>query len=414
MVEKTSGPLTKLSREAKMRKAVLFLYGNRPEPLPIHMLHLLGGTDKYRASILYYDRVNSPVSIPLSGLLDPKQCSVVTWPVGKHLFSKIINRCIVLARFIKTIRALNPDVIHAWNLEMLLVARIAAGRSKHAKVVFSLQDTTEWMLSPLAKAVQRWAYRGADLIFVTSQGFEFLFLRRFHLIRDEQKVVFVPNVPPAAQFTRFKPRTPGTVLTVGYIGLFRGVEGIRTLVEAVRLARDEGANIRALFAGTGIERDLVVRLAKENSFLDYHGPYRHDQDILDIYGKVDLLYAIYGQSYDKKIHLAYRLCEAVNCRLPIIVAKGTHMSKVVGTHNIGISIELGNVEGLARELTEFYRSPEKRICIALNCEKARPQFVFEYYQERILEAYGSLWTGTAQHVTSAPNDVLPANSIVRE
>jgi len=373
-----------------MRRKVLFLYGNRPQPLPIHMMHLLNSTDEYQAELLYFNREDSSVCLPLSGLLDQEQCSRVTWTVGNHLISKIVNRCIVLGLFVKRIRSRTPDVIHAWNFDMLLAARIAASTLRHAKVVFTLQDTTEWMLSPIARAVQRWAYRGVDLIFVTSQGFEARFLRRFHLIADEQEVVFVPNVPPAQQFARFKPRKPGTEVTVGWIGLFRGKKGIRTLFEAVQLARDRGADVRLLCAGKGPECDLVERLAEGNTFVDYLGPYRHDQEILDLYGKVDILYAIYDQSYDKKIHLAYRLCEAVNCRLPIIVAKGTHMSEVVETQGIGVSVELGDVEGLAQALAMFHQSYAKRMEIAVNCEKARPQFVFEFHQERISEAYEGL------------------------
>lgn len=375
-----------------MRKKVLFLFQHQPVPLPVHMMHLLSSTGKYQVTLLYYHRINSLVGLPLSGLLDPEQCLAVTVPAGNHLFSKIVNRCLAFTLFVKIIRALKPDVIHTWNLEMLLAARIAARSLKHTKVVLTLQDTTEWMLSPIFKVVQRWAYRGADLVFVTSQGFETHFLRRFHLIPDDQEVVFVPNVPPSTQFARFEPRTSGNALTVGYIGNFRGEEGLRTLVEAAKLARAGGANIQVLFAGTGIARGLVEKLAQENAFVDYLGPYRHDNQILDIYGKVDLIYAVYDQSYDKKIHLAYRLCEAVNCRLPIIVAKGTHMAEVVERHGIGVSVEVGDVEGLARELEMLYQSREKRIQIALNCEKARPQFVFEYYQEQICRAYEGLWS----------------------
>jgi succinoglycan biosynthesis protein ExoL len=389
-----------------VRKKVLFLYGNRPEPLPIHMMRMLNSTHEYRVELLYFNRKDSSVSLPLSGLLDQEQCSRVTWPAGNHLISKIVNRCIVLGLFVKRIRAKTPDVIHAWNFDMLLAARIAASTLRHTKVVFTLQDTTEWMLSPIAKAVQRWAYRGVDLVFVTSQGFETRFLRRFHLIADEQEVVFVPNVPPAEQFAHFEPRELGAGVTVGYIGLFRGKEGITTLFEATRLARDRGAHVRLLFAGKGPECDLVERLAGGNTFVDYLGPYRHDQEILDLYGKVDILYAVYDQSYDKKIHLAYRLCEAVNCRLPIIVAKGTHMSDVVERHGIGVSVELRDVEDLAQALAMFFQSHANRMQIAANCEKVRPQFAFGFYQERISEAYEGLWNNALLPVTQVSANPL--------
>jgi glycosyltransferase involved in cell wall biosynthesis len=392
-----------------MKKKVLFLYGNRPEPLPVHMMHLLDGMDVYQTELLYFNRKNSPISLPLSGLLDQEQCSRVTWSVGDRPITKLVNRCIVLGLFIRKIRAKAPDVIHAWNFDMLVAARIAAITMKDTKVVHTLQDTRVWMLSPIVKALQRWAYRGTDQIFVTSQGFETHFLRRFGLIDDEQEVVFVPNVPPAHQFADFEPRSNGMRLTVGYIGLFRGREGIDMLYQAARLARKRGAEVHLLFAGKGRERGLVESLAEENGFIDYLGPYRHDQDIQDIYRNVDALYAIYDRSYDKKIHLAYRLCEAVNCRLPIIVAEGTHMSDVVETYDIGVSIDLGDIKELAQALVRLSQSNTHRKRIAGNCEKVRPQFVFEFYQKRIKEAYEGLWIAP-QPVHSRDNDRQVAHS----
>lgn len=381
-------------------KKVLFLYGNRPEPLPIHIMQLLGNTGKYRVELLYWDRGDSPVSLPPSGLLAQMQSSAIVWPVGNNIGSKLVNRGIVLSKFVRSIKAIQPDIIHAWNFDMLLAARVAALLSGPVDVVFTLQDTTAWMTSPRSRFLQRWAYRVADLIFVTSHGFETHFLRRFHLVTDEQQIVFVPNAPPAQQFTAFEPRRPGNVLTIGCIGLLRGSEGIGMLVRAATMARKMGANVRVLFAGMGPERELVERFAAQNPFVDYLGPYQYEQ-IHELYRAVDCLYAIYERSYDKQIHLAYRLCEAVNCRLPTIVAQGTHMSDIVEAYGIGVSVELGDVEGLANELVELWRSHAKRARIAMNCEGARPQFTFETYQSRILEAYGQLWHGARNHTALA-------------
>lgn len=378
-----------------MKRKILFLYGNRPAPLAIHMLQFLNANNGYEAELLYYDRKNSPVSLPRSGLLNEVQCSSVAWPVGKNFIVKGINRCLVLGLLVKKIRAIKPDVIHAFNLDMLFAARLAACLLGNTKVAYSLQDTTEWMLHPIAKAVQRWAYRGADLIFVTSQDFETRFLRQFKLIPNEKKVVFVPNVPLAAHFANFTPETHGSALVIGYVGLLRGKKGITCLIEAAELAGKNGADIHVLFAGKGSEREFVEKLAQQYSFVEYLGTYRHDKDIIDIYKKVDILYGVYDRTYDKRIHMACRFCEAVNCRLPIIVAKGSHMADIVETHGIGVSVEFGDVEGLAGELVELYQSRQKINAIAANCEKIRPEYVFEAYQGKILNVYNGLWGKTS-------------------
>ena len=136
--------------------------------------------------------------------------------------------------------------------------------------------------------------------------------------------------------------------------------------------------------------DFVKDASKACSFVDYLGPYRHDEEIREIYGKVDLLYGVYDQSYDKQIHLAYRFCEAVNCRMPIIVAEGTHMCEEAGRYGVGVSVGLGDVKDLTEKLAKLCRSKERRSEIARNCEEARSEFVFEHFEERICRAYADL------------------------
>lgn len=371
-------------------KKVLFLYGNRPEPLPIHMMETLGRRGGYDVKLLYYERGASRVSLPMSGLVDQETASAIAWPVGANVISKAVNRSIVLMKFVKKIRAINPDVIHAWNFDMLLAARVATLGRKGNKVVFSLQDTTQWMVAMKFRNIQRWAYRGTNLLFVTSQGFEDQFLRKFCLIGDKDPVVFVPNVPLDGQFRDFVPRTASESLTIGYIGLLRGEEGLRGLVDAASKAREEGVDVRVLFAGKGPLEDYVKDAAERYAFVDFLGPYRHDQEIREIYGKVDLLYGVYDRSYDKQIHLAYRFCEAVNCRMPIIVAEGTHMGEEVQRYGVGLCVPLGDVGRLAEELAKLCKSKERRAEIARNCEKARREFVFEHYEEWICRAYADL------------------------
>jgi glycosyltransferase involved in cell wall biosynthesis len=297
----------------------------------------------------------------------------------------------VLAKFVRKIRRADPDVIHAWNFDMLLAARVAAVGRRKLKIVFSLQDTTPWMVRPHLMSVQRWVYRGTDLFFVTSQGFERLFLRKFGLISEKKPVVFVPNVPLERQFRDFIPRDADESLVVGYVGLLRAEEGLRALVDAAAEAQGAGVDVRVLFAGKGLLEEVVGEAASRFSFVEYLGPYRHDDDIREIYQKVDLLYGVYDRSYDKEIHLAYRFCEAVNCRKPIIVAEGTHMCAETQRYGVGLCVPLGDVVRLAEELVTLYKSRERRVEIAENCEMARREFVFEHYEERICHAYQELW-----------------------
>lgn len=373
-----------------MRRVTL-VYGNRPEPLAANVMRCLRDTGNYEVDLLYYERLASSVSLPLPTEFEGIRSSSVARPVGNGTLGKVMNRAVVLAKLARRIKAAKPHVVHAWNFDMLLAARAGTVGMREARIVFTLQDTTGWMVSPLWRPIQRWAYAGADVVFVTSQGFEHEFLRKFQLIESGKRVEFVPNVPTAQEFANFKPRSVGPELNVGCIGLLRGREGLETLVEATRFARDRGAKVSLLFAGKGPEQSFVERMAQQYPFVAFLGPYSHDRDIRDIYARVDVLYAIYDRSYDKRIHLAYRLCEAINCGLPIIVARDTHMEEVVRAYDVGVAAEIGNVEELTARLVELWSSSDMRRRFTENCEKARPEFVFEKYEGAIREAYDRLW-----------------------
>ncbi len=374
-----------------MQGKVVFLYGNSPEPLPILMMESLRG-EGVDVQLIYYDRGDATVSLPMSGLIRPDQAMGIRWPVGEGLLQKAWNRLTVLCLFARKIRKLRPDVVQAWNFDMLIAGIFGCLGRKSSKLVFSLQDTSPWMVTAWGKILQRWAYKRVNLIFVTSQGFHHAFLTRFHLVDENQAVVFLPNVPRAETFRDFVPNQVTRSLTVGHIGLLRGEEGMKTLLGGVEKARESGADVRILFAGKGPAECLAKEAAATHDFVEYRGPYRHNEEILSLYASVDALYGIYDRSYDKEIHLAYRFCEAVNCRIPIIVAAGTHMAAEVERLGVGVAVPLGDANALARELTRLCE-PEVRMSIAARCEEAREQFTFEFFEAAMSEAYQGLLKG---------------------
>lgn len=373
-----------------MKKKVLFLYGNRPESLPVNMICLLNDSGQYQTDLLYLERNQVNFNIPLSSRLDKAYCHTIRWYIGANKISKLINRIIIIFLFSRKVKKIDPEIIHAWNLDMLIIAWLAAVTArKKIKIIYSLQDTTEYMLKGLMVTLQKKIYRKVDYFFVTSQQFESHFLRKFKLISPQQKVVFVPNVPLAAQYNDFVPRQVGFGLTIGYFGFFRGRKALDVLIQTVQRLRNDGKEVQVHFAGIGKEVSYVETLALENDFVRFSGPFQ-PEDIGRLYSQVDIIYAVYDESYDKKIHLAYRLCESINCGLPIIVAKETYMSHIVEKYDVGISVTFGHVEELYKKLSEFAEQESRRLEITANCTRAVQDFVFEKYHDRILAAYQEL------------------------
>jgi glycosyltransferase involved in cell wall biosynthesis len=365
---------------------ILFLFANRPLSLQVNMIRLLESTGLYQVCLVYMNRVGSSVNMPKSGFLSNDPWYAVSWPDGKLLPSKIINRVVMTMLFVRKILQIKPDVIHAWNLEMLITARLAKHFLPRTRIIFTLQDTTEWMLRPLVQRVQRWAYKDIDILMVTSPGFESQFLRRFSLIPSSREVVFIPNAPLQRTFKGFQCRAPTNELVVGYIGAFKGGVGITSLVQAACIARESGANVKVLFAGIGLDRPLVEAYSEQFDFVTYLGPYRHEQ-ISDIYRRVDVLYGVYNQTFDKQIHMPYRLSEGICFGLPLIVAEKTLVSEIVEDAGIGLSVRLGDTQQLADALIHLCRHPENRSRMRENCALVRKRHTFESYTDSILTVY---------------------------
>lgn len=365
-----------------MSKKILFLFANRPFPLQINFMKLLerkGGD----CSILYMNRKGSLHNVPLSKELRSDQCYSVTWRIGSNIFSKIFNKVITICLFSKRIVCLKPHVVHAWNFEMLLAAMGAKVIRRKLVIVFTLQDTMPWMTKKLNRWFQRWAYSKVDYFFVTSKGFVKGLLDRYKLVDSSKSVAYVPNVPPSNFFDGFCPKKPESgELVVGCVGTLRGREGMVTLVEAVAEVRRSGANVRVIFAGSGHEQGVADDFSRKYDFVEYLGPYRYE-DILDIYKKIDVFYAIYDRSYDKKIHLAYRFCESVCCGIPIITAAESYMSDVTAKFNTGVSVAIGEVGSLAVVLGDLLRRPDVREDYIAGCVAARGDFVLESYEEEV-------------------------------
>lgn len=355
------------------------------------MIKLLQRRGRYNVEVAYNRRPGSPIAVPPSSRIPKDRVHVVGVTRGLGRISQFFARALTILQFFRVARKIRPELIHAWNYDTFVAGYFATFGRRKIQMVYHLQDTYEWMRTPVGLWLQRLMFRSVNLFFVTSAPYENQYLRHFNLVPADVPVVYVPNVPEAKEFEDFEAREAGSRngLTVGYFGFFRGKEALTSLVEGVRLARGDGGDHRVLFAGVGREVGLVEQLAKENEFVSFDGGYRQEE-LKSLYQRVDLVYAVYDKTVDFEIALAYRLCEAINCRLPSIVGYGTHMADLVMTHGVGFNVPPGDPEVLATILSSIHENPEELQRIAENCEKARREFVFEEYEERICRAYERL------------------------
>lgn len=118
---------------------------------------------------------------------------------------------------------------------------------------------TKRVVLRIAPRVISWLTHRADGVVTTTAGFADVLTGR-----GIENVTVVRNVPhPIDGYPKHTPAPPSEALRVAYIGTVGRAQGLRTAVEAVRIARDRGVPVELRIVGTGVGRQAIAELAQE-------------------------------------------------------------------------------------------------------------------------------------------------------
>ncbi len=170
-------------------------------------------------------------------------------------------------------------------------------------------------------------------------------------------IIIVPNRlnPKITSFPYKGKMTDINHLTIGFVGGVR----YRTIVNFAEVfVRNFPENSFHVYGD--IEpflKDKCEELKRDFTNIHFHGVFKNPQDLPSIYEKIDLVLATYDYS---SVNVRYaepnKLYEAIYFKTPIIVSKGTFLSKKVESLGIGYSINamdneeiIGFIKGIQLE-----------------------------------------------------------------
>ncbi|MFH1897593.1 MAG: hypothetical protein ABH886_05060 [Candidatus Desantisbacteria bacterium] len=371
---------------------VVFLYGNEPDPTTVRKINLLHNSGQFNVFLIYWHRIASTISYPFSCDLPADNIYEVKLPDPRNSLS---CRIVTTLKFLRSVGNFvfqqKPEIIHAVHLDMLIIAyvvRLLLGGK--LKIVYDIEDTTEFMIAVPMRKLQRFLCKRVDLIFVTSMRYLTHFLIKFKILDDDYKVMYVPNCPHRKQFSKLrKENHSGFVL--GYFGAYREENILQNIITSISLLRKEDYDIKILFAGSGKAQFLVEQFASRYEWVENYGPYDYWDDIVGLYGRVDLILAMYDpREYNKKIHMACRFSEAVVSGLPLLVSKETYMAELVEQYNLGWSVNGFNEKELYLTLRDIVISCNTMYKSIFNAKEIYKEHCFESYEEDILRRYNAL------------------------
>ena len=376
------------------RAVVLVVCGNGPDPITLRKIEVLAPANDVH--LVYWRDGVSLRAYPFSVAIPASSTHPIDLPdpSGPPLrsFALLIR---FHARLLSIAAAIRPDVVHAVNFDMLMGGWLLCLGHPRRTLVYDLLDTQESLRRRPTVILQRFLMRRVDRIYTTSPQFVSGFLRPLALIRPGDEPVVIPNVPWAATFEGIGRPNDGPFV-IGYIGSFRCEPAITWLCESVAHVRQSGLDVELLFAGTGEALPLVESLARRHAFVHHEGVYEYARDIRALYERVDLVFAVYDVSWDKRTHLACRFSDAIAAGHPLIAAAGTYMGELVEAHGLGYLVDFSDPGSMAAAIRHAVSRRAAWKAPSRIPAELRVEHTFERYAPELLSSYAA----TVAHRTS--------------
>ena len=352
--------------------------------------------DDFNISLIYWDRgqkqkesfeINNKNKVVKINIDAPQGNAVKRiLPLIKYIF-KAIN----------VLKAEKPDVIHAANLDMLLIARIYKGLyDGNTKIVYEVGDLPKYsfvkkvdsvkdFISRLLQTIEKRLTSKVSKIILTSPYF---WDEYFSSFIDKDKYLFIPNAPYKELFKDYE-RKEHDKFTIAFIGSVRYTNQLKLLIDAVDEIKED---IQVFIAGSGPGYEDILNYSKDKDFVRLHGPYNYENEIVSLYKEVDLIYSVYDSSLKNvRIALPNRLYESIVCVTPIIGAKGTELGKFIEENKIGFNIDSkkGKKE-LKIRLMDLIGSKQKMELYRENCKNIKEDYYYENVGELLVRTYKNL------------------------
>ena len=278
-------------------------------------------------------------------------CAVDTLGTVPH--GRYLARLGVFLRALRTLRRTlqGQPVMYCFGLDMLLLVWFA-GLGLRRTLVLEVGDVREIQTAAgwkgaLFRRFDRWLVSRANLVVFTAEDFYQQYYRgwlgcRLHHQVIENKLEQAPVLSPDQ-------REPGDagVLTIGYFGLIRCAWSVRALA-ALADAYPSGIRIRVAGYSLLPKEELAALADRPN--VEVAGEYRSPDDLPDLYGAVDLVWACYAPLTEDNWNLRWartnRFYEACAFRRPMIVRAGSNDGKSARAYDIGLLVDCDSPQGL--------------------------------------------------------------------
>ncbi|SNT40736.1 Glycosyltransferase involved in cell wall bisynthesis [Streptosporangium subroseum] len=186
---------------------------------------------------------------------------------------------------------------------------------------------------------------------------------------------------------------PGEIV-MGSVSSIVAYEGFATMISAAALLRDQGAPVKVLLVGDGVERAALLEQVEELGLGDIAilpgrvGP----EEALQAQSAIDIFVCPREDLRVCRLVTPLKPVEAMALGKPVVLSDLPALSELVGTDGAGLLVPAGDPEALAKAIAGLRDDPERR---AVMGEAGRAEVASKRTWSRIAETYRDIYQSIA-------------------
>jgi len=267
----------------------------------------------------------------------------------------------------------------------------------YPQAVIDLGLLKSHLLISLARWMEQWVYRNADLIIVHSEG------NREYIIKhgaDEKKVHVIPNwvdldkYKPAPLENSFR-KLFGleSSFVVSYSGVMGFAQGVEDILKAASILEKMIQNFSLILAGSGVE---LLRLKKISQELNLKSvrflPHLPEQEYIELLQASDVCLVTLNKNLRTPVVPGKLQCiMAVGRPAVCSTPPESDAKRILEESGAGIWIDAGNYKDLAKAIFELYSNPNLREEMG---RKGRLYAEMQFNKTKCIDMYVQLLTDT--------------------
>ncbi|MFF5108577.1 glycosyltransferase [Streptosporangium sp. NPDC000509] len=186
---------------------------------------------------------------------------------------------------------------------------------------------------------------------------------------------------------------PGEIV-MGSVSSIVAYEGFATMINAAALLRDEGAPVKVLLVGDGVERVALLEQVEELGLGDIAilpgrvGP----DEALQAQAAIDIFVCPREDLRVCRLVTPLKPVEAMALGKPVVLSDLPALSELVGSEGAGLLVPPGDPEALAKAIAGLRDDPERRAGMG---EAGRAEVAAKRTWSRIAETYRDIYRSIA-------------------